>query len=292
MNANDLTTLASCKSYLGFTNANSDAVLARLITAESKTFLALTNRSTFAPTTKNVILDGTGTDILMLTEFPLIDVASINVDGVDIPRASTTPPTAGVGYYFDPDGRITLVGGAFVSVGGYSGGGWGGSGGFWFTRARKNVFITYTFGFPAIPVNLELHTIPASPGPYTVAVSQPWLSDAGVKFFIGGAALTQVFSAPTVSGTYYVDPNTGLYYFASADQGLQVQISYTILGVPEDVQQCVNAMVGYVYGNRGSVGVQIETISGAASANRLQDYPKFIMQTIYYYRRRFRGSSS
>lgn len=291
MNVNDLTTLASCKSYLGFTNSNSDAALAKLITSESKTFLSLTNRSTFAPTTKNVILDGTGTDILMITDFPLIDVSSLNIDGVAIPRAPLTPPPAGVGYYFDADGRITVVGGAFVSVGGISGTGWGGSGGFWFTRARKNVFITYTFGFPAIPVNLELHTIPASPGPYTIAVNQPWLSDAGVQFFSGGTALTQVFVMPTVSGTYYVDPNTGLYYFAAADQGIAVQISYTILGVPEDVQQCVNAMVGYVYGQRGSLGIQSEAISGAASVNRTQDYPKFIMQTIYYYRRRFRGTS-
>jgi hypothetical protein len=51
-------------------------------------------------------------------------------------------------------------------------------------------------------------------------------------------------------------------------------------------------MVGYVYGQRGSVGVQTETISGGTQANRTLKYPDFIVQTIYYYRRHFRGPSS
>lgn len=292
MNVNDLTSLQSCKDYLAIGNSLSDAALARLITSQSRNFLSLTNRQTFAPTTKSVILDGNGSDVMMIVDFPLISVASLNIDGTPIPPGPSTPPPPGTGFYFDADGRITLVGGGFTRIGGEFGGGpWGGSAGFWFTRARKNVFITYTFGFAGIPVLLELQTIPTVGAPVITLNNAFWISDQGVQFFIGGTPLTQVFVAPS-AGQYYVNTQTGQYTFAAADAGKQVQISYTYSGVPDDVQQCVNGMVGFVYGQRGSVGVQSETISGAAATVRLQDYPKYLWQTIYYYRRHFRGPSS
>lgn len=292
MNVNDLTSLQSCKTYLGLNNNNSDKAITALITSESKHFLSLAQRSTFAPTTKNVILDGNGSDIMMLVDFPLIDVSSINIDGVPIPRAPLTPPPVGVGYFFDTNGRITLIGSAFVAVGGYSGSsGWGGSGGFWFTKARKNVFITYTFGFPAVAVVGELQNVPATAPFIITPANSSWVSDQGVKYFIGGTPLTRVFVAPAV-GQYFIDTQTGQYTFNIADAGLPMLFSYSYLGVPEDVQQCANEMVAFTYGQRGSVGVSSETISGAAITTRLQDYPKFVKETIAYYKRRFRGPSS
>lgn len=293
MNVNDLTSLQSCKDYLGIKNANSDLILSRLITAESRSFLSLTQRTTFAPTTVARIFDGTGTDILMVPDFPLIDVASLVVDGTTVPLLTTAQPSAGAGFYFDSDGRITLVGASFSKIGGgYIGGPWGGSaGGFWFTRARKNVAITYTFGFDAVPVTDEMQQIPTV-APFGVTLNNAfWLSDVGVKYFTSGTPLTRVYTAPNV-GEYFVNTQSGLYSFNVADANTAVLISYTYSGVPEDVQQCVNAMVDYVYGNRGSMGVQTEAISGAASTNRVLQYPKFIMQTIYYYRRHYRGPSS
>lgn len=71
----------------------------------------------------------------------------------------------------------------------------------------------------------EAGSIPATPGPYTVAVAQSatWATDLGVKFASTGLPLTRVAAAPA-AGQYSVA--AGTYSFAAADQGKAVLISY------------------------------------------------------------------
>lgn len=69
--------------------------------------------------------------------------------------------------------------------------------------------------------------VPATPGPYTIAVAPPnsgtWITDMGVVNASTGDQMTRVSSAPA-AGQYSV--SAGTYTFAAANQGLAVLISY------------------------------------------------------------------
>lgn len=76
----------------------------------------------------------------------------------------------------------------------------------------------------------EIQTIVGS-GPYIVTVnnSTSWSSDLGVKYVIGGIALSPVIGDPQV-GQYSITPTNGpigTYVFNVGDLGKQVEISYT-----------------------------------------------------------------
>lgn len=72
----------------------------------------------------------------------------------------------------------------------------------------------------------EPHTIPASPGPYTITVTNAstWSRDLGVRFTSGGQPLADTHGSLTASGQYTVA--AGVYTFDSADAGKAVIISY------------------------------------------------------------------
>lgn len=78
-------------------------------------------------------------------------------------------------------------------------------------------------------VNNFAAAVPATPGPYTVTIAPPnsgtFVKNLGVMNASTGLPLTRVASAPA-TGEYSVDEATGIYTFASADQGLGVLISY------------------------------------------------------------------
>lgn len=71
-------------------------------------------------------------------------------------------------------------------------------------------------------------SIPAG-APYTLTITPPnsgaFVADLGVMFAETGAQLDRVVSAPA-TGQYTVDPETGIYTFAAADQSKGVAISY------------------------------------------------------------------
>lgn len=75
----------------------------------------------------------------------------------------------------------------------------------------------------------EAATIPAAPGPYTLTISPPssgtFVADLGVLNATTGVQMTRVASAPA-TGQYSVNTTTGVYTFASADQGVAITISY------------------------------------------------------------------
>ena len=75
----------------------------------------------------------------------------------------------------------------------------------------------------------ENQTVPSSPGPYTVTVtnSASFVEDQGVTE--GGSPLTRVTGSPA-TGEYSVDEGTGIYTFnsASADDSIVISYRYTL----------------------------------------------------------------
>lgn len=88
--------------------------------------------------------------------------------------------------------------------------------------------------------------IPATPGPYTITPTIPgsgtWTRDLGVRN-ASGLPMKRVASAPA-TGEYSV--STGVYTFASADQGLKVFISFQYTNAANGYNSTVqNVIMGY-----------------------------------------------
>ena len=91
----------------------------------------------------------------------------------------------------------------------------------------NDLFFSQSIGTgSAMPIFGEVGNIPATPGPYTVTVSQSaqFREDLGVIYSATGVPLTRVASGPT-TGQYSVA--AGVYTFAAADQGQGVLIDYS-----------------------------------------------------------------
>lgn len=83
MDAGDLTTLAAVKAYLGVTVATDDALLGQLITAASAWIKTFLNRDILAQTYVEE-LDGHGTRVLCVDQYPVTAVTSVTVDGLTV----------------------------------------------------------------------------------------------------------------------------------------------------------------------------------------------------------------
>lgn len=144
----DLTTLQNVKDWLSITDTNSDKVIARLITASSGTFLTAINRGTFLTSSYTDTRDGTGTDSIILINYPITAVASVKVNNITVPPS---PDGVKPGFVFDQYG-VYLVGGSYPfpnsSASGlyYPG---------YFPMGRSNVIISYTAGYATTPPDVE-----------------------------------------------------------------------------------------------------------------------------------------
>jgi len=130
MAAGDLTTLAAYKVFVGKTDTNSDALVSTLITAASDWIQTICDRSFTAVATVNEIRDGNGNGELFLRSSPVAAIQSLAVNALAIPAQTADGQP---GYY--------LVDNVSIALQGYT-----------FTRGRKNVRITYTSGYSAVPV--------------------------------------------------------------------------------------------------------------------------------------------
>ncbi len=276
MAARDLTTLANVKAYLAITDANSDALLTRLITAMSYSFVQDAGRDILRKTYSE-IFDGNHERILRRPipsawigpgfAFALnladrvIGDPVVLVDGVAIAkRVGLT----GSGWVLLDGYRLEFVGVTFVDL----------------TTDVGNTSITYDAG-QYIPA--EAATIPAS-GPYTIQASQSlgtFLADLGVVYASTGVALTLVPSAPAV-GQYSVNA-TGLYTFAAADQGAAISLSYTHL--PSDVEDCVIEMVAFKFHRRDRLDQVSATIGGQTVSFNREAWPVTVQRVIDRWRR-------
>jgi hypothetical protein len=98
---------------------------------------------------------------------------------------------------------------------------------------------------------LENHTVPASPGPYTITIAPPesgvFSEDLGVIYGTAGG-LGGVFTkiTPVAVQEYSVNVSTGVYTFYSGDAGKAVQISYNYtLASVGNTQEVNNQVLGW-----------------------------------------------
>jgi len=137
--AGDLTTLATVREYLRLevSETSHDALLTRLITSASDWFKAAVDRQ-IASASVSETWSGVGETIKYLSEYPVISVASVTVDGSAIPARTT-----GNGYVYDATtGKLELVG-------------------YTFTAGNVNCAVVYTAGWTVVPLDIEQTVVEA-----------------------------------------------------------------------------------------------------------------------------------
>ena len=158
--ATDLTTLANLKAFLSNPGTNDDTLLQSLLTNASLFIENYINRD-IVSLTYNVVIDGTGSRTMVLSDYPVTAVTSVTIDGDVIPPGSVTTS----GFYFNAD-KVILNG-------------------YYFNKGYGNVAITYTAGYATVPYDLQQACI---------GLVQFWLNDrqrAGeVSRTMGGQTIT------------------------------------------------------------------------------------------------------
>lgn len=135
----DLTTLANVRDYLRLAAGETehDAFLARLIGEVSAYFRASCGRDIQAPAAAYTeTYSGDGGSVLWLAQTPVLASPEpvLSVDGVTVSKRATV---TGSGWVLDADiGRLELVGS-------------------YFTAGTRNVVVTYTAGWTAVPGDVE-----------------------------------------------------------------------------------------------------------------------------------------
>ena len=124
-NTLDLTTLAAVQLYLGSAAAANNDPIQTLITAISAWVMKFCNRD-FRKADYVEVRNGRGQDQMFTRYTPINTVAGVSIDGVVLPVASGSPPTAG--YAFDSDSIYVFPP--------YS-----------FTRNKQNTTISYNAGW-------------------------------------------------------------------------------------------------------------------------------------------------
>lgn len=125
MKPGDLTTLPALKSWLDIKGNEFDDDLERLITAISLFVKNWVGRSLLLAeyTEKR---SGAGGPVLMLNQYPILSITSLQLDGHAILPAQ---------YSFDDNG-IYLINGVF-------------------TRAKNNIVVVYQAGYDGVPADVE-----------------------------------------------------------------------------------------------------------------------------------------
>jgi hypothetical protein len=90
----------------------------------------------------------------------------------------------------------------------------------------------------------EVHNVPTT-GPFTVTVTHggTFVSDQGVTYASTGLPLVNVASV-TAAGQYSFNPTSGIYTFNTADQGLQVLITYNYQATTPQSTTTQNLTIG------------------------------------------------
>ena len=133
MATGDLTSVDAVKAYLGV-DADAvydDTVIGSLVTACSLYVQTWMNRQILSALYDD-IRDGNGKHFMLLQEFPVTDVLSVNINGRDIPKSNgLTEP----GFFLS--GRVIYL-----------------RHGLTFERGTGNINISYRAGFDTCPVDL------------------------------------------------------------------------------------------------------------------------------------------
>ena len=128
-----LATIDQLKEYLGDVADKDDALLTRIVNAASDALESYCGR-TFASTAHTEYYDGTGTNTLVLRQFPIISIASFLEGGAALTTGQDASATPDVLYYPET-GRLVRP--------------W-----FIFLPYRNWYKITYTAGFSSVPASI------------------------------------------------------------------------------------------------------------------------------------------
>jgi hypothetical protein len=187
--------------------------------------------------------NGNGNNRLMLRSTPILSLISVTQYGVAIPIS--TGPQAWGAYIGQSKKNIAIRGG----VGNFSTFPYpyqfSPSRGPVFQRGTGNIQVQYTAGYPPIVITNEIDTIESNT--ITLQVGA-WVSDGGVLYYPSLNPLTQVGNNPQ-AGEYAVQ--NGLYVFATADNGKQIAVTYTVNRPPYDLEYAVRCIVAINYKRKG-----------------------------------------
>ena len=252
--AGDLTTPARVAVWMPNLTVPS-AIISQLIGSMTGLIYGKLNRARTYSQTFTRTFDGVGNMQLVLPDYPVTSITTVQQGQVLIPPSSISQPTPvgatpGYGYRFIPwEGNLPGTNAVVEFVGG-----------FFYTRAQ-NVRVTYNAGYL---IAKEPGVVPvAKVGPYTITVLQPegiWCRDGGVTY-ADGTPLTPVTTI-SMAGQYIPpsDATPGLYTFSGSDQAQPVLISYSFIPAPLE-EACIQ-MIAERYSYRGRVGEISKSLGG------------------------------
>jgi hypothetical protein len=282
LNQLDLATLPDVKSWLGVVPSESDATIARLITATSRAILAKLNRPSILPMVWTDRYDArVGMRRIVLRNWPVISVSSVEIGPTLTsalnPQMTTPPsPTTFADYIIDTDPYNGMPPGAPIGLSFVS------DPSYFSVYKQQSIAVTYTAGYQdTAEISIPANGAPISPTPNYGR----WASDMGVvnlqtgEPFVAAAAS----NAPLPSGEYVVSP-TGVYTFSPADATTPMKLTFGY--VPMDlVQACVEA-TAQRFSASTRIGVRSKSLGGQESVSYdMAAIPAAVMDAIQPYKR-------
>jgi hypothetical protein len=306
-NAIDLTDTASVNSILEQVPATDADTIQAAITSYSQNILTRTGRG-FLAGVRNYKerYNGNGSNEMLVRNYPILAVSSLSVNNAPVPAS---PDFVSAGFVIDTSGSeaaIAIIGGQVGAAWragddrwGVNPGGWGsygnapplGQSSFRFAQGIQNVAVEYTAGYTRDQI-AEAQTVPATPGPYTKAVTfaSKFYLDLGVTL-ADGTPLEAVAASP--GPMQYVAPvwnsvPRGTYTFNAAQQGVVVNISYSYSAPPFDLAEAAGRLVAQMYRKRTWIGQdsQMQPNVGTTAYSKLE-VEVGTAATIERYRMRF-----
>lgn len=243
MASGDLVRLADVKAWLGIdpTDTSSDALLSSWITKASQAVINEIGRGpTLGFRTITETRDGNNGLTMALRFWPVLSVTALSINGSAVNQQTDKP--FGSGYFWEAWTGDDTQGHQYIGCACTR-----------FYRDLQNIVITYNAGYQ---VQGEQYTISNPP---SVGTARPWYSDQGVTF-VGGAALTYIATGTPATGQYTLDPTTGVYTFAVADEGREIAITYSY--VPESLQQATIGIISWQWKQKDRIGVVSKSLGG------------------------------
>lgn len=255
--AGDLTTPQRAATWLGQAPTLPSPIISQLITSMSALIYSKLNRSRLYSQTFLRIFDGLGNAQIVLPDWPVTQIISVQQGQSLIQRALLVPQGTA-----QPANTSPWYGWRIVP--------WNGNlpgepavldyiGGFFYT-AGQNVQVTYQAGYLT---SAEPQTVAAAT-PFIATMDQfqgIWCRDNGVSYASSGVALVPVKASPTV-GQYIppIDALPGVYTFSAADAGIAMLFNYSF--IPPDLEEACIQMVAERYSYRGRVGEMSKSLGG------------------------------
>lgn len=288
-NGIDLTTVALVNAILNQGSDTDSTNIQNWITSYSKSILTRTGRR-FLSGVRNYSerYNGSGSQEQALRNYPILAVSSLTINGIAIPAWSETQPS---GYVIDTEGSQAFI----ALAANQQGFGWAADSDRWaphsdwgsygnapplgsspwrFVQGIQNVAVSYTAGYTQDAYE-EAQTVPATPGPYTVAVdnASTFYADEGVTL-ADGTVLESVTGTPGAG--QYTPPTfgsvpRGTYTFNAAQQGASVLTSYSYGAVPFDLQEAAGRLVALQYRRRQWIGQTSQMQPGIGTTAYLKD---------------------